>query len=40
VTQKKNGRWQARCTIGSTRTFLGTFDSEKEAARAWDRYTL
>jgi hypothetical protein len=36
----KSGRWQAQCTIGAKKTYLATFDSEEEAARAWDRMRL
>jgi hypothetical protein len=37
---KRSGRWLARCWIGGKLTFLGTFGSEEEAARAWDRMRL
>jgi hypothetical protein len=40
VKLKKSGRWEAQCWIGGTRTFLGTFASEEDAARACDRYTF
>jgi hypothetical protein len=37
---KSTGRWEAQCWIGGKQTSLGTFVSEKEAARAWDRMRL
>jgi hypothetical protein len=36
----RTGRWLARCGIGGRRTSLGTFGSEEEAARAWERMML
>jgi hypothetical protein len=38
--QKSTGRWKAKCRIDDKQTFLGAFDSEEEAARAWDRMRL
>jgi hypothetical protein len=35
-----SGRWRALCRIGGKKTSLGTFCSEEEAARAWDRMQL
>jgi hypothetical protein len=37
---KRTGRWRAECKIDGKRTSLGSFDSEEEAARAWDRIQL
>jgi hypothetical protein len=37
---KKSGRWEAKCRIGVKTTSLGTFGSEEEGARAWDRMQL
>jgi hypothetical protein len=36
----RTGRWRAQCTIGGKKTYMGTFGSEEEAARAWDRMRL
>jgi hypothetical protein len=37
---KRTSRWRAKCKVGGKKTSLGNFDSEKEAARAWDRFKL
>jgi hypothetical protein len=37
---KGKGRWQVQCQIGGKQTKLGSFGSEGEAARAWDRIRL
>jgi hypothetical protein len=37
---KGSGRWRAQCRIGGKLTSLGSFDSEKDAARAYDRMRL
>jgi hypothetical protein len=36
----RTGRWNAQYTIGGKTAFLGYFDSEEEAACAWDRMRL
>jgi len=33
---KSDGRWRARVRVGSVRHFVGKFDSEQDAARAYD----
>jgi hypothetical protein len=38
--EKSTGRWIAQCKIGGKQSFLGTFSSEEEAARACDRMRL
>jgi hypothetical protein len=37
---KSTGRWRAQLCIGGKQTKLGTFGSEEEAARAWERMRL
>jgi hypothetical protein len=37
---KSSSRWKAQCYIGGKKTFLGSFGSEEEAARAWGRARL
>jgi hypothetical protein len=37
---KSTGRWKAQCQIGGKLTYMGSFGSEEEAARAWDRMRL
>jgi hypothetical protein len=37
---KRRGRWKAECRIGGRNTSLGTFGSEEEAARPWERMRL
>jgi hypothetical protein len=38
--EKRTGRWRAHCKIRGKLTSLGTFGSEEEAARAYDRMRL
>jgi hypothetical protein len=38
--KKSTGRWKAECRISGKPTSLGAFNSEEEAARAWDRIKL
>ena len=37
---KSTGRWKAQCQIGGKLTYMGSFGSEEEAARAWDRMSV
>ena len=37
---KKTGRWKLKITIDNKITYLGTFDEEDEAARAYDRMSI
>ena len=36
VTRRKNGKWVARLTINGKRESLGYYDSEEDAARAFN----
>jgi len=40
VTRTKNGRWKAEITVESTRIYLGTFDSEREASEAYNQQAI
>jgi hypothetical protein len=36
VDQVPSGRWRARIRQGGIKTYIGTYDTPEEAARAWD----